>query len=138
MKNSATNDPPLIIDRELYEALLKDPLYGHRAQIGVEIGRIIIKDTPEEAIKDIPTNLPEGSCSSDQPKKGSGADSSKGNARTPPGGSGVPRLVYCENCGTASMHGAKFCYVCGNLLRGDTDTMREITLVDRFTLCCGS
>ncbi|CVK33754.1 zinc ribbon domain-containing protein [Methanoculleus bourgensis] len=128
MKNSATNDPPLIIDRELYEALLKDPLYGHRAQIGVEIGRIIIKDTPEEAIKDIPTNLPEGSCSSDQPKKGSGADSSKGNARTPPGGSGVPRLVYCENCGTASMHGAKFCYVCGNLLRGDTDTMREITL----------
>ncbi len=128
MKKSATNNPPLIIDRELYDALLKDPLYGRRAQIGVEIGRVIIKDPPEGAIKDIPANLPGGSCSSNQLKKRSGAGSSKERARTPPGGSGIPHLVYCENCGTASVHGAKFCYVCGNLLRGDTDTLHEIAI----------
>ncbi len=36
--------PPLVIDRDVYEQLLKDPLYGRLTKIGIEIGRIIVKE----------------------------------------------------------------------------------------------
>jgi hypothetical protein len=127
MKNSTTNDPPLVIDREFYDTLLKDPLYGRLARVGIEIGRVIINDAPEETINDIQASLPEYSRPSNRHKKRPGASSSKG-AKNPPVISEAPRLIYCENCGTASVHGAKFCYMCGTRLPGDTDAMSEITI----------
>lgn len=36
--------PPLVIDREQHDALMKDPLYARRLTIGIEIGRVIVKD----------------------------------------------------------------------------------------------
>jgi len=127
-EDSATNDLPLIIDRKIYDAPLKYPLYGRLAKIGVEIGGIIVKETSEETFKDLSAILPEGSCSLNQPKKRSSASLSKEKARTLPGGSEVPRLVYCENCGTANVHRAKFCYICGARLRSDTDAVSDITM----------
>lgn len=43
-----TQSPPLIIDRELYRQVQNDPLYGPRVQIGIEIGRIIVKGEKDE------------------------------------------------------------------------------------------
>jgi hypothetical protein len=34
--------PPLVIDREQHDALMKDPLYARRLTIGIEIGRVIV------------------------------------------------------------------------------------------------
>lgn len=36
-------DPPLVIDQEVRDALMKDPLYGPRMQTAIEIGSIIVK-----------------------------------------------------------------------------------------------
>lgn len=38
-----TETPPMVVDREIYEQVLKDPLYGRRAKIAVEIGRLIVR-----------------------------------------------------------------------------------------------
>jgi len=35
---------PLVIDRELHDVLMKDPLYARRLKIGIEIGRVIVKN----------------------------------------------------------------------------------------------
>jgi hypothetical protein len=128
MKNSATGKPPLIIDPETYEAILKDPLYSRRAQIGVEIGRVIVKETPEKAVKDIPANLLEGSNLPDRPKKRASARSGKREPRDTPEVPDVCRDIHCENCGTTSRPGAKFCYACGTRLRDSAGFMGVITV----------
>jgi len=35
--------PPIVLERDEYESLMKDPLYARRIPVGIEIGRIIVK-----------------------------------------------------------------------------------------------
>jgi len=41
--NTTQKKPPIVLERDEYDALMKDPLYARRIPIMVEIGRVIVK-----------------------------------------------------------------------------------------------